>query len=476
MSFEAFSDEGGRFPAHLAPNELCVGLVAGRGLSAKHSVGGTFTKKKGSSDPRVSFTVEGHPEVAFSSRAAKKTLDPKWAESWTVPLDGGGPPPVLVGAVSDAGAGAEEDGAMGSFRASLDDFTAKQTRTFALEGGSGSAEVAVWWRHNPDLHFDPFRDLPGVPPGKQPNELRVGVARGRGLGGKESRGASSSKGVFSRSACNPLATLRVVGAGAPERTAAKAKTADPRWHETFTFPLLATDAEAPTLRIDADHHNEFLADKPLGGADVDLAPLRSGGASRGWYPLLLDGQPAGELELALRWGYDASLDFEPFRELGAAYPETALPPNELHVAVVKAADLPARRGGVLSSGGTSAPRIVLDVGGKGTRKTATGAGEFPTYKQVFRVPCRRGRDAPPAVLRVSCEDVLYEDEYGGESSEVNGFAEVDVGASCPSAATRCRRWFDLAAPGDALDGGGAAAAGRVELVLQWVHKIGRAHV
>ena len=63
------------------PNELVVGLLAGRGLPAMD--GGLFTK--GSSDPVVRLLLDGEEEKR--STVLRRTLEPRWDESFEFAAD-----------------------------------------------------------------------------------------------------------------------------------------------------------------------------------------------------------------------------------------------------------------------------------------------------------------------------------------------------------------------------------------------------
>ena len=59
------------------------------------------------------------------------------------------------------------------------------------ENVSGEIELIVQYRYNPSLDFSPFKNEDATP-GKEPNELRVGLSQGRGLVSPKRRGLSKS--------------------------------------------------------------------------------------------------------------------------------------------------------------------------------------------------------------------------------------------------------------------------------------------
>ncbi|KAJ1446322.1 C2 domain-containing protein, partial [Pelagophyceae sp. CCMP2097] len=69
--------------ASMPPNELLFALVRGRNLIIADA---NLFSKGGSSDPHVSFSVRG-AEVKVTSTVQKKTLNPVWRETFSIPLD-----------------------------------------------------------------------------------------------------------------------------------------------------------------------------------------------------------------------------------------------------------------------------------------------------------------------------------------------------------------------------------------------------
>ena len=128
---------------------------------------------------------------------------------------------------------------MGVFDVDLSGLENRETRRewFPLETDpsrpkdkvSGAIELVLRWRHNPDLAFEPFAAIVDDP-SKTPNELWIGLGRGRGLAVKDTQlfgkgGSSDPRCVFS-----------VPGTDGKVRSTHKKKTLDPRWNETFALP------------------------------------------------------------------------------------------------------------------------------------------------------------------------------------------------------------------------------------------------
>ena len=65
------------------PNELRIALVQGRSLAVKDKA---VLYGAGSSDPRVRFKVTGTKDLHCASKCIKKSLDPSWRETFSLPL------------------------------------------------------------------------------------------------------------------------------------------------------------------------------------------------------------------------------------------------------------------------------------------------------------------------------------------------------------------------------------------------------
>ena len=102
---------------------------------------------------------------------------------------------------------------------------------------------------------------------------------------------------------------------------------------------------APPLEVVVDDWDQYSGNDFMGRVEIDLAPLSHKRRVRSWYPLGGQADAAdsklwgtndkskarGEVELALRWCYNPSLDFLADGDDG--YPDK--PPNELVVALVQ---------------------------------------------------------------------------------------------------------------------------------------------
>ena len=77
--FDPFTEDDA--VADKAPNELLIGLCAGRDLAIRDT---SMFSKGGSSDPRCVFSVPG-TDGKVRSTHKKKTLDPRWNETFALP-------------------------------------------------------------------------------------------------------------------------------------------------------------------------------------------------------------------------------------------------------------------------------------------------------------------------------------------------------------------------------------------------------
>ena len=71
------------FPPDKPPNELLIGLCAGRDLAIRDT--SVFTKG-GSSDPRCVFSIKDRPDLKCQSTVKKKNLNPVYGETFSFEL------------------------------------------------------------------------------------------------------------------------------------------------------------------------------------------------------------------------------------------------------------------------------------------------------------------------------------------------------------------------------------------------------
>lgn len=232
--FDPFTEDDAA--ADKAPNELLIGLCAGRDLAIRDT---SMFSKGGSSDPRCVFSIAGRPDLRVQSTVKKKSLEPIWGETFALEFSADeAAAPALDVRCEDYDVGSAAD-SMGIFSVPLIGELASGARVrgwydlrddpSSKEKVSGAIELVLRWRHNPDLAFEPFAAVVDDP-SKTPNELWIGLGRGRGLAVKDTQlfgkgGSSDPRCVFS-----------VPGTDGKVRSTHKKKTLDPRWNETFALP------------------------------------------------------------------------------------------------------------------------------------------------------------------------------------------------------------------------------------------------
>jgi hypothetical protein len=111
----------------------------------------------------------------------------------------------------------------------------------------GELELILEWCYNPELDFDPFCEEDKHPE-KPPNEVCVGLGRGRHL-------AIKDKAVlYGEGSSDPRCTLRIDGTELKEVSAVKKTTLNPIWNETFAFPYSRgpDDSQPPSLVIECE--------------------------------------------------------------------------------------------------------------------------------------------------------------------------------------------------------------------------------
>ncbi|KAH8046598.1 C2 domain-containing protein [Aureococcus anophagefferens] len=354
LDFRPFCDADDAH-ADKPPNEVRVALFRGRGLAIKDK---NLLSSGGSSDPRVRFVLLGgaveedpkrrkkqEKERTWKSSTRKKTLDPIWREVFARELrppkeddlaaTKNWSPPLLRCICEDVDELTSAD-FMGQLDIALDALIADRPTVDASwralapdpdgkasSNVTGELHVAVQWRFNPELEFDPWVDdapLPGNPE-RPPNELRVALVRGRDLSVKD-------KPVLWGQGLGPARHLqghprgrRQGRRGAPSRKSKTVSSLNPSWNETYGFDLLPPQEGEPpwVLRCICEDIDELTSADFMGQADVALAPLgESRARSRDWHELVsADGGSSnvtGELDIVTQWHYNPALDFDPWAD------------------------------------------------------------------------------------------------------------------------------------------------------------------
>ncbi|KAH8084991.1 synaptotagmin II [Aureococcus anophagefferens] len=355
LDFRPFCDADDAH-ADKPPNEVRVALFRGRGLAIKDK---NLLSSGGSSDPRVRFVLLGgaveedpkrrkkqEKERTWKSSTRKKTLDPIWREVFARELrppkeddlaaTKNWSPPLLRCICEDVDELTSAD-FMGQLDIALEALIADRPTVDASwralapdpdgkasSNVTGELHVAVQWRFNPELEFDPWVDdaLPGNPE-RPPNELRVVGARPR----PERQGQARALGPGSS---DPRVTFKVIREGGvkgaaeplkPWKSKTVSKSLSPSWNETYGFDLLPPQEGEPpwVLRCICEDIDELTSADFMGQADVALAPLgESRARSRDWHELVsADGGSSnvtGELEIVTQWHYNPALDFDPWAD------------------------------------------------------------------------------------------------------------------------------------------------------------------
>ena len=216
----------------------------------------------------------------------------------------------------------------------------------------GELELILEWCYNPALDFDPFCEEDKYPE-KAPNEVCVGLGRGRHL-------AIKDKAVlYGEGSSDPRCTLRIDGTELKEVSQVKKTTLNPIWNETFAFPYSRgpDDSQPPELLIECEDVDTVSAADFMGLVRVELDPLKDHKRLKKWLPLQAKSDDkassniSGDLEVFVRWRYNPELDFDPYpdSELKPAYKDKE--PNELRLALVQARGLAIKDKNLLSKGG-----------------------------------------------------------------------------------------------------------------------------
>ena len=212
--------------------------------------------------------------------------------------------------------------------------------------------------------------------------------------------------------------------------------------------------------VDVASGNDFM-----GRFEVSMASLRDRQPQRAWHTLKdqAGAEAVGEVELVLRWVYDASSALPLPVAFEAPDPDPDEPPNTLKVFLLRARGLAVKDDNLLSKGvrrmsmnllskgeGSSDPVVTLSVGGSKQKSTCKKKSLAPVWCEEFELPAEDN-----ATLSVVVDDVDL------ASSDFMGRCSVDLSELHR---TTVRSWYPLCGP----DGAPDPKLGKVELALRFV--------
>jgi Ca2+-dependent lipid-binding protein len=297
----------------------------------------------------------------------------------------------------------------------------------------------------------------------EPNELRVAVIKARDLPVMDSA-------VFGSGSSDPVAKVTV--GRQTQNTSVKKKTLEPVWREVLLFD---TDDDNDVVDIVLEDWDLVGSNDFMGKVSVQVGSLRGEHTQRQWHPLQpksgrledLKGEMKGEVELALKWAYNPTRD--PNRLFEAmnlkAIPDAT--PNELHVAVVKGRGLLAMDKSMLGGAGTSDPLVKLECGDRGgphgkkaTYKTKSISKTLdPKWEETFafHIPSVElgGPDEPPPLSVVVEDWDLTGNDFMGR---------VDIPLQPLHDQHTEQAWYPLVGKDGVFD----RERGQIQLLIKWV--------
>mgnify|MGYP006243177919 FL=1 len=172
----------------------------------------------------------------------EKTLSPAWAESFELELmfDEIAEDPTLTVRIEDYDGKLSKSESMGICEIPLSGREHTRTREwYTLQHDptnkkgivTGEVEIVLRWRHVPSRVFKPFAGLEDNLQ-KCPNELIIGLGRGRGL-------PIMDKSLFSKGgSSDPRVVVWIEGVDEPLVSSTKKKSLNPCWREVFKLSLI----------------------------------------------------------------------------------------------------------------------------------------------------------------------------------------------------------------------------------------------
>lgn len=476
------------------PNELKIAVISARNLPIMDK---NMFGNGGSSDPQMVLRCG---DQTGQTSVIKKCLDPQWGEIITLSniTLGGKQSPVLEVIAQDVDAMSSAD-VMGTCEIPIVDLHDRATKRgwwpLVDEGKDrGEVELALRWIHNAELEPELFADEEQADKtARAPNQLLIAVCQARDLVAKDKKlfgGKPSSDPVVSITVDAPLHGA----SGAPTvlTSTVQTKTLSPVWNENFRVTLRAEEIDKHRLskaqiRIVVEDW-DMIGNDFLGETRISLAKLLDKQTERQWFPLQSNGDSPeevdgeeierGEILLVLKWVFSPAIDPDFFTHFDPD-PAPQCEANEVHVALVKARDLPIMDQSLFRKGGSADPVVTLSCGGRTCRSTVKKSTLAPEWNETFSFSFDVEED-PSATL-----DLLVED-WDALKSDPIGTVRIPL-QPCHDKVTR-RRTYDLeplaanatphaattphATQRGASGGGGAATGGggaRIELVLKAVY-------
>ena len=340
----------------------------------------------------------------------------------------------------------------------------------------GEVELLLKWWYNPALDYSDLEDpnAEDLHPDKFPNEMKIALLSARNL-------LVMDKNMFTGKGTSDPVVKFSIGT-ASKTSSVKYKELEPEWNERFLLPAdhLSTEIDVLVEDVDALSANDFM-----GHVKIPLAQLANKKPIHAWYPLGgkagivdEDEEPRGEIEIICRWWFNPALEPVPLplvpEETTEALAATANEekkfgkrlPNELRVAVIRAARLPVMDTSLLGGGpGTADPFVKLELPGFEKRTTVKPKNLNPVWGEKFVMG--------PLQYEVGhvLKCVLFDYDIGSGNDfmgQVN-IPLVDLVSRVP-----IRKWYRITDKATANKGGesGAAAGpdlGRLEVWLRYVY-------
>lgn len=199
----------------------------------------------------------------------------------------------------------------------------------------------------PTTTFEPFVDEAILDPEKDPNELRIGLARGRNLQAVDSGllGSTSDprvRFVVALKESDKKPAKKEVSV----KSRVKQLTLNPVWNEILTMKLKKSKIAAKTLTAYVEDWDEITDADPMGSFEISLTEDQQVVPMQ-WYSC-----GTGEIQMTLQWWYNPDVEkFEPFKDKSWDPTKIPRPPNELKLGIFRA------KGLIADDGATSDPRV-----------------------------------------------------------------------------------------------------------------------
>lgn len=198
--------------------------------------------------------------------------------------------------------------------------------------------------------------------------------------------------------------------GERKNSKVKKKNLEPIWTEHFEFPV---EEMEDTLECVCDDWDLLSGNDFMGKVDIPLRLFHDRKIDRRWWWLCTadgrDHRDLGKIEMAFRLYHNPAYVF-PTPEKFLAKDLKSMPPNVFYVHLVRAKGLPVMDANMMSKGGSSDPKVALELSGERAKSAIKKQTLSPIWEESFFFPAEEPDEVLPRQGRHThhgCERLIF---------------------------------------------------------------------